>query len=343
MSQAGDQTSRRFVIGIGVSLYDDAELNLAAGPDDVAKGTRGFAERSTLPHEVALPELANSPTNNEIVVSLRDWLKARGPDDYVVVYLAAHGQVEAGTAYVQGRDSPREMLAGAAIDGDTLGRIIGQSPPHNVLFIVDACVAGRLGTAIQRRAGDGSDSMNTRDPARKWSQAVVCSTFGRDLAADGRFAEAFLTVVTQERWTGTSRPFIDFDLLMTGLNQELKTLSAQQVAERKVWGPGAAELIPNPNFGARQVSALIADEELASHFDPSSRGVTRGESGSYFIGRQDELARIIRWLNMPAIPGTPHLLVITGSPGSGKSALISRVVMLSNPALRARVPRLSDL
>ena len=334
------RSERRYIIGIGVAEYDDATLNLPAARGDVESITQWF-ESSRLAHVPALPELANSPTVEEIRKKLRSWLQERRPDDVVVIYLAAHGEVEGGVAYVQGRDSPRQGLAGAALEGTTLGSIIGQAQPHNILLIVDACVAGRLGSAIQRAAEDVADQQATRDPHRQWAQAVLCSTFARDPAHDGRFAKAFIDTVSQERWTGTSRPWIDIDLLMTGLNHELKVLGVPQVAERKVWGPGAAELIPNPNFATRRWGALIADEELMSHFDPASRGVAAGEAGWYFTGRRRELAKMVKWLAKGDSGGRPY--VVTGSPGSGKSALVSRLVILSDKELRERVPDLDDL
>lgn len=333
-------SERRYIIGIGVAEYDDVTLNLPAARSDVESITQWF-ESSRLAHVPALPELANSPTVEEIRKKLRSWLQERRPDDVVVIYLAAHGEVEGGVAYVQGRDSPRQGLAGAALEGTTLGSIIGQAPPQNVLMIIDACVAGRLGSAVQRAAEDVADQQATRDPYRQWAQAVLCSTFARDPAHDGRFAKAFIDTVSQERWTGTSRPWIDIDLLMTGLNHELKTLGVPQVAERKVWGPGAAELIPNPNFAARRWGALIADEELKSHFDPASRGVAAGEAGWYFTGRRKELAKLVKWLGERDSGRQPY--VVTGSPGSGKSALVSRLVILSDKELRQRVPDLDRL
>lgn len=334
---------RRYIIGIGVSQYDDPTLNLPAVPNDVEKVTRWFSQQATVRYHQALSELADSPSASEVQTKLSLWLRACDPEDYVVVYLAAHGEVEGGKAYVQGRDSPRQRLAGVAIEGETLGRIIGQSPPHNVLLIIDACVAGRLGSSVQRSAEDVADELNTRDPHITWTQAVICSTFGRDPAHDGFFAQAFVNVVSQERWTGTTRRYVDFDLLMTGLNAELKSLKVPQVAERKVWGPGAAELIPNPNYGTRNPSALVLEEEFAAHFEPASRGVTRGEAGSYFVGRRHELARISSWLASPATSSMARMMVVTGSPGSGKSALISRAIVLSDRRLRGAVPNVNLL
>lgn len=332
---------RRFIVGIGVSEYDDATLNLAAVPGDVQTITDWFANRSPIPHQRALEELASSPTHGEIRTKLSKWLKGCGPEDVVVIYIAAHGELYANIAYILGRDSPRDGLAGGAITGAELGAIIGQAKPHNVLVIVDACVAGKLGSAIQRMAEDTADELNTRNPRPPWAQVVLCSTFARDAASDGCFAEAFLSVVSQERWTGTSQQWIYMDPLMTGLNHELSVLNVPQVAEHKVWGPGAAELIPNPNYGARRLGALFADEELATHFDPASRGVSAGEAGWYFTGRHKELAQIVKWLRKRTSGDKPF--VITGSPGSGKSALVSRLVALSDGSRRERLPDLSSL
>src|SRR5215212_3359531 len=195
---------RRFVVGIGVSEYEEAELNLKAVPHDVAAMTEWFAALSGVTHDRALEELANSPTHEEIGTKLRTWLQQRAESDVVVIYIAAHGELEGNVAYILGRNSPRQLLAGAALTGETLGDIIGQAKPHNVLLIVDACVAGKLATAIITRTVQMADALNKRDPFRgDWAVVVLCSTFQRDPAEDGRFVKAFLKVVSQEERTGT--------------------------------------------------------------------------------------------------------------------------------------------
>src|SRR5215470_6342465 len=199
--------ARRFIVGIGVANYTDATLNLKRVRQDVENMTSWFAERTRCKHVRALPELTADPKHSELESGLSRWLKTLKPDDVVIIYVAAHGQVENDVAYVLGSDSPKDGLAGAAIRGDTLGAIIGQSPPNNVLFIVDACVAGRLGSSIQRSAEDTATKANTRSDSN-WAQAVVCSTYGRDPAHDGKFVEAFLKVVSEERWTGTTDEWI---------------------------------------------------------------------------------------------------------------------------------------
>jgi len=341
---ASAEPVRRYVVGIGVGDYDLEELRLPKASGDVGKITDWFALHPRVAHERALPALGRNPTWEAMQAGLRGWLKERRPSDVIVLYIAAHGDYEAGRAYLFGRNTPRRQLAGAALEAQTLGAMLGQFSAHNVLVIIDACVAGKLATQIQRAAEDAADASNTREPQRAWAQVLLCSTFGRDPALDGLFAQAFIDVVNNEKWTGTTREWIDIDQLMRGINEELRQIKSPQVAERKVWGPSPAELIPNPNFAARELGALVAEEELATHFDPSARGASRSESGSFFSGRVAELRRIVAWLgSADANVADGSLMVITGSPGSGKSALLSRVVLLGDPALRGRAGDLSAL
>ncbi|HEX3067244.1 MAG TPA: ATP-binding protein [Thermoanaerobaculia bacterium] len=330
------EPGRRFIVGIGVSEYDDPTLNLGAVPGDVSSMTEWFTTKCGVAHVPALEELAKSPTHEEITAGLRKWLQQLEPGDVVVIYVAGHGQVEDDIAYIQGRNSPREVLAGAALKGEILGDIIGQAKPHNVLLIIDACVAGSLATAIHTSAVTMATKRNTRDPYREWAQVVLCSTFQRDPAHDGRFVEAFLKVVAQESRTGSVRPWIDIDTVIEGLNEELRRGKVAQVVERTVWGPSPARLIPNPQYKTRPWGALFAEEELATHFGPSSRGVAAGEAGWYFTGRHKELARLVKWLAKSDTSGKPY--VVTGSPGSGKSALVSRLIALSDRKRREQLP-----
>ncbi len=70
------------------------------------------------------------------------------------------------------------------------------------------------------------------------------------------------------------------------------------------------------------------------HFGPKGRGVsTSQEPGQYFTGRVQALRELVRWLEHPSRTGARGYL-ITGDPGSGKSAVPGRLVRLSDPMLR---------
>ena len=62
--------------------------------------------------------------------------------------------------------------------------------------------------------------------------------------------------------------------------------------------------------------------------------------GYRFVGRARALTRISHWLDRPV--ADRRVLVVTGSPGAGKSALLGRTVATSDADLRAGLPRGDD-
>jgi WD40 repeat protein len=82
---------------------------------------------------------------------------------------------------------------------------------------------------------------------------------------------------------------------------------------------------------------LASDQEGPRHWNPRSRGVTTdSEIGYRFRGRQAALTEIIRWLSAPAIDR--RALLVTGSPGVGKSAVLGRIVTTADPAFAQQLP-----
>ena len=83
--------------------------------------------------------------------------------------------------------------------------------------------------------------------------------------------------------------------------------------------------------------SLEDDPEGIRHWRPRARGVSvDSERGYRFRGRVRALTEISRWLDRP-VPDR-HVLVVTGSPGVGKSAVLGRVVTTSDSAIRAQLP-----
>ncbi|MEU1887001.1 hypothetical protein ABZ491_16210 [Micromonospora rifamycinica] len=83
--------------------------------------------------------------------------------------------------------------------------------------------------------------------------------------------------------------------------------------------------------------SLSSDEEAGRHWSPRARGVASNtEGGSRFRGRTVALRRLVDWLDQPLAAGRP--LVVTGSPGVGKSAVLGRVVTTADSSFRAMSP-----
>ena len=83
--------------------------------------------------------------------------------------------------------------------------------------------------------------------------------------------------------------------------------------------------------------SLEGDPEAGRHWRPRARGVSiDSERGYRFRGRDTALAEIVEWLGR-AEPDR-RALVVTGSPGVGKSAVLGRVVTTADAGIRAALP-----
>jgi WD40 repeat protein len=79
---------------------------------------------------------------------------------------------------------------------------------------------------------------------------------------------------------------------------------------------------------------LPADDEAHRHWLPRARGVAAdSEGGARFRGRDVALRRLVDRLDQSEPAGRP--LIVTGSPGVGKSAVLGRIVTTADAGVRA--------
>jgi WD40 repeat protein len=89
--------------------------------------------------------------------------------------------------------------------------------------------------------------------------------------------------------------------------------------------------------------SLQHSPDFRTHWLPRARGVEpdAGNSGWYFVGRRRALKELAEWLGAPARDANDRRTrLVTGSPGSGKSALIAHLLVLADRELRDQVPDL---
>lgn len=83
--------------------------------------------------------------------------------------------------------------------------------------------------------------------------------------------------------------------------------------------------------------SLSGDPETVRHWSPRSRGVSiDSESGYRFRGRMAALQAIRGWLDRDKLDR--RVLVVTGDPGSGKSAVLGRIVTTADPDAARQLP-----
>ncbi|MCF2434298.1 ATP-binding protein [Streptomyces thinghirensis] len=106
--------------------------------------------------------------------------------------------------------------------------------------------------------------------------------------------------------------------------------------------------LPNPSYretpgagsgrrwrwGCGSLAAAVDPALDPLHFISRAAGAPQQQDiaqGCFFTGREEQLGRIKKWLEED---GQPSLMVVTGSPGPGKSALLGVVACLAHPQLR---------
>ena len=290
------------------------------------------------------------PRTEELRRALDTWVGSdvRG-DDALILYYTGHGERDSTRHYLLCADTVPGRLAGTALATEDVIRILTEEGVRRLLLIVDTCYSGQgavdaLGLLNLRKDYDGLLAF-----------AVIAASRSRETASEGAFAQAFKEVLASPDLAGQRQRHLYLKQVVDGVNEELRRRSIPQHATYGVLlDEGGFDFIPNPRYQEDlpsegvdlavqrtwvSVEGRRRREELASHFQPRAFGTVDAESDGqdYFSGRVAVLARLAS--------GTGSVIV-TGSAGVGKSAVMGRLVVttsLVDVAIHARHKVLDDI
>ncbi|WP_338688315.1 trypsin-like peptidase domain-containing protein [Streptomyces acidiscabies] len=95
--------------------------------------------------------------------------------------------------------------------------------------------------------------------------------------------------------------------------------------------------LADADASARVAWGLLPALDRSSHGDPRARGALIDSGpGQRFHGRRAAFTQIVSYLNSP-LPDF-RVLVVTGAPGAGKSAVLGRIVTAADAGLHRRLP-----
>ena len=337
---------RRFFLALGSGRYrnlheDDQLPRATVDITEMARLFEGFG------YQTVLAGLGQYDSADQIRQKLSHWSRdiALSPNDVVALYFAGHGAtVGRDRHYLFCWDSQEDDLAATALATEDLARILCQRQLRHLLLILDTCAGGAgsadatifaLQAVAYRQSGDDVST-------GLW---FLASARRKDTAYDGAFVDCFrASIATATERTGQRQRYVDLSTLVGAVNERFESLQAGQRAEL-AGGlvTGLAPFIPNTGFRQDlppagtdlEVQRRVADRDLTDHFGPRSRGVEyESEQGQYFSGRGHVLAELISWLTATESDGMGR--IVTGNPGCGKSAVLGRIVALSDPDYRAR-------
>ncbi|HEX4818124.1 MAG TPA: AAA family ATPase [Nonomuraea sp.] len=189
--------------------------------------------------------------------------------------------------------------------------------------------------------------------ARSW---VLAACEADHAAYDGRFTQAVVNVLRSiadgNLDIDPALPYIPLTTVAREIRQELARLSAdgfRQTLTASLIDLSAdvnVDFFPNPRYDGNQRALLRRnlDATLIPFFDDLDEGLdvrhfldraggvrlTDNMAGC-FTGRKSEIMRLSSWLNGWA---EGSLAVVTGGPGSGKSAVLGVLVCAAHPVLR---------
>lgn len=327
-----------YLIRIGVGQYaQGADWTLPGVPDDTQRVGELFAR---LGYRHVLPELISDPTVEQVRRTLHPWLVSseRRSDDVVVLYYAGHGINSGQRHYLLCADSDERMLTTTALPTEDIGRMLDGSTVQHVLVILDCCFAG---------AGAGELAAVVHQLIRVRRTDEHCGTGmwwmaaarPRDEAEENVFVDAMAHTVHHAP-PGQRQRFLDPAGLITAVNAEMVR---RRRSQRARYGATDASTVPpffpNPHFRDRlppegtdlETQRRISHQRaLREHFGPRARGVEiDAQPGWFFTGRGHALTELVTWLADARSDTRPR--VVTGDPGSGKSAVLGYLVALADP------------
>ena len=331
----------RYLIAAGTSRYvhlaEEQQLPRVAHHVDAMIDLFG----GRLGYELVLPELRVDPSDQQLRTSLGEWCTdpARRDTDIVVFYYSGHGAYSSDRAhFLLTANSKERNLEGTAVKTDQLPRLmLADTPLKRLLIILDTCHAG-MGTHDIARMAISLDASGSTE------FDLIAATAPKDFTFEERFVTAFIAAMDDEQYGGNRQQWLDPRAIVHAINEQWRERGIQQRARYVSSGAMLPEFIPNPRYAAEAgrvavvaagAPAPAAIEEIEAHWDPRARGVQRAyEEGSYFTGRVAALRELVAWMSSPA--GDGRVRIVTGAPGSGKSAVLARLVMMSDPTLRAQ-------
>ena len=299
-----------------------------------------------------VPLMGLDPTWLQVQDALRDFATApeRQPDDYVAVYLAGHGDVlpvgAAGAEHVllPADADPKDRYRRVIKSGDLAQWMLADTQVHRLLLMVDTCFSGQGGIDFTQNAAAWSGGWGPPDIQGGAGVVVVSATRPRQEALPGAFTKAFARAVRSPAAAGHVPGQLAVDAVVSVMNADHALPSTQRAQWAVVAGSGAMpDFLPNPRRDAALADLDLAEQarrwrwrqdeerrraqELRGQFVPRITG---------FIGRAQALADLSRWLEDTSDARTA---VVTGDPGSGKTAMLGLLAALSDPQRRPAVPR----
>ncbi|MFF8683179.1 AAA family ATPase [Streptomyces sp. NPDC015237] len=334
MDEAGP---RRLVI-IAVDDYHTGDEGFTAGIQSQVEAVTDWLADPSLDggrrFEIVQPkELLTRPEDLRFFLALEALGQAHWSES-LVVYITGHGlRGQSRRHYLTFADTERDRLLSTAFPTGELVTQVMDSEAEHVLVLVDSCFAGslrsELGVLLEDLRAERRDLQTL---------AVITSGDFEQRPRVGEFTELLTLALDKVRdesagLTASHLSLREWESLLNSAGDDRPDL----LRALWVWPDSRRDepsmCLPNPRFepqeqiveASRQPVSLPASA-LEEHWHSRASGRTaEDDAGWYFSGRQSLMAALVEFVHRGE-----GVLVVTGAAGSGKSALLARLVTLSD-------------
>ncbi|MET7533435.1 tetratricopeptide repeat protein [Streptomyces goshikiensis] len=266
---------------------------------------------------------------------LGDWARkwrATGGHGPAVVLWSGHGVLDDRELRLIVRDTVDPEFDGEVHSANLLASTASLSGADQVLLLIDTCHAG-AGVVPSLEKALGRLSQRNLPPGRWAWFGVIASCRPQEKAeAGGVLLDAFARVLREGPRTDEYRHEWSRRNGQVSGSTVIQAVLAEWPAEVG-HRPLDAMTGRDRLMFANPLRAAATEPELVEHLVQAAHGAAPDDEGWFFSGRRRVLGEITEWLEARR----PGLFLVTGSAGSGKSAVLGRIATLSDPEHRADI------
>ncbi|MFE3628646.1 AAA family ATPase [Streptomyces goshikiensis] len=279
--------------------------------------------------------VVEDPDWNAVSRPLGDWARnwsTKGGHGPAVVLWSGHGVLDDGELRLIMRDTADPEFAGDVHSADLLASTASYSGADQVLLLIDTCHAGAGVAPSLKRALGKLAQQNLPSGRSAWFGVIASCRPQEKAEAGGVLLDAFARVLREGPRTDEYRHEWSRRNGQVSGSTVIQTVLAEwpeEVGHRPLDAMTGRDRL----MFANPLRSPATEPELVEHLVQAARGAAPDDEGWFFSGRRRVLGEITEWLEARR----PGLFLVTGSAGSGKSAVLGRIATLSDPAHRADV------
>ena len=282
-----------------------------------------------------------NPAKDEMRRGLRSFAKQCHHTDLLVLYHTGHADMVAGKHRLWMGDTS-DPVTDTLVTSELAELMLADTEVSNLLIILDTCFAGQGGTELL------ITSLNSVADFSGKTLLAINGAHPREQVQAGDFARLFERSIDHPSTAGYEPRYLSLPVIVSHINKDPERKKWQTVSYSTVLGTDDVPFLLNPRYdivlhGLDLATQLQIEqdeqrrEDLEKFFNPRARGVdVPQETGWNFLGRYAALRDLSVWLSNREDRRT---FIVTGDPGSGKSAVIGRLVILSDREWGRTVPR----